>query len=318
MKAGDKILAILPHSIAGRLIVSSMADGFSSLGFKVDIFDELFGSDFKSAFEKENYKYLTSYDFCAINLKRKNGIEAKTLNFFGDEIQDPHSGEGWNLFYDDLKDDSNLSYIWDKELFEKENNKNMMYLPHFVNTDIYKKLDVEKKYDVMFMGRLDTEFRLNNFKRILDEVPSLAFYSIERHYQDALNRLDDKHKPLLEKAYKGFIDNEPDMAEKINEAHIVINFNAQGVSSLNYRAIQTMACETLHISDERQDGTKYFKDNYISFKTLDEMFKKIYYYLRHREEAIIITKNIRQIIETNFSHRAGANAMIEFANSKDF
>ena len=41
MKTGDKILAILPHSIAGRLIVSSMADGFESLGFKVDKFDEL-------------------------------------------------------------------------------------------------------------------------------------------------------------------------------------------------------------------------------------------------------------------------------------
>ena len=56
MKTGDKILAILPHSIAGRLIVSSMADGFSSLGFKVDVFDELFGKDFKNAYEKENYK----------------------------------------------------------------------------------------------------------------------------------------------------------------------------------------------------------------------------------------------------------------------
>ena len=318
MKAGDKILAILPHSIAGRLIVSSMADGFLSLGFQVDVFDELFGSDFKGAFEKENYKYLTSYDFCAINLKRKNGIEAKTLNFFGDEIQDPHSGEGWNLFYEDLKDNSNLSYIWDKELFDNENNPNMTYLPHFVNTDIYKKLDTEKKYDVMFMGRLDTDFRLNNFKRILDEIPSLAFYCIERHYQDALNRLDDAHKPLLKKAYKGFIDNEPDMARAINEAKIVINFNAQGVSSLNYRAIQTMACETLHISDERGDGTKYFGKNYISFKNLDEMFKKIYYYLKNKEESIIITKNIRQIIETNFSHRAGAEAMMKFANSKDF
>lgn len=318
METGDKILAILPHSIAGRLIVKSMADGFSSLGYKVDFFDELFGKDFKSAYEKENYKYLTSYDFCAINLKRKNKIEAKTLNFFGDEIQDPHSGEGWDLFYEDLKDESNLSYIWDKELFENEKNPNMMYLPHFVNTDVYKNMHLEKKYDVMFMGRLDTDFRLNNFKRILDEIPSLAFYSIERHYQDALTRLDDAHKPLLERAYKGFIDNEPDMAEKINEARIVINFNAQGVSSLNYRTIQTMACETLHISDERNDGTKYFGSNYISFKNLDEMFKKIYYYLRNEEEASIITKNIRQIIETNFSHRAGAEAMVKFAQSKDF
>ncbi len=318
METGDKILAILPHSIAGRLIVESMACGFESLGFKVDRFDELFSGDFKSAFKKENYKYLTSYDFCAINLKRKNGIDVKTLNFFGDEIQDPHSGEGWNLFYEDLRDNSNLSYIWDFELFERENNPNMTYLPHFVNTDVYKKMDVEKKYDVMFMGRLDTDFRLNNFARILDEVPSLAYYCIERHYKDALNRLDDTHKPLLERAYKGFIDNEPDMAEKINEARIVINFNAQGVSSLNYRAIQTMACETLHISDVRGDGTKYFGENYISFNNLDEMFKKIYYYLKNREEAIIITKNIRQIIEKDFSHRAGARKMLEFAQSKNF
>ena len=191
MKAGDKILAILPHSIAGRLIVSSMADGFSSLGFKVDIFDELFGSDFKSAFEKENYKYLTSYDFCAINLKRKNGIEAKTLNFFGDEIQDPHSGEGWNLFYDDLKDDSNLSYIWDKELFEKENfvyfeiqnigkgikNPNMVFEKFYSSNNTLKSfatglgLYIVKEIIEAHNGKIFIESEVNNFTKITFALP---------------------------------------------------------------------------------------------------------------------------------------------------
>ena len=125
-------------------------------------------------------------------------------------------------------------------------------------------------------------------------------------------------KTLLTKAYQGFIDNEEDMARAINKAKIVINFNEQGTSSLNYRTIQTMACETLHIGDYRQEGVEYFKENYIYYNNLDEMLEKTEFYLANLESACKIKKEIRRIIEKDFSHRAGAQAMINFANEKDF
>ena len=35
------ILAILPHSIGGRLTTSSIIDGFKLNGFNIDVYDEL-------------------------------------------------------------------------------------------------------------------------------------------------------------------------------------------------------------------------------------------------------------------------------------
>lgn len=318
MNTKDKILFILPHSIAGRLIVSSIKDGFETFGFECSFYDEIYGGEFLEEFSKKDYKYLISYDFTAINLKIKNNIKVKTLNFFGDKIQDPHSGEGWDKLYNELFSPDNLSFFWDKEDIKVENNPQMIYLPHFVNTEIYKNLNLKKEFDVMFMGRLDTDYRLKTFESVLKKFKSVAYYSIERHYKDALSRLPEISKPLLIKAYQGFIDNEEDMATAINKAKIVVNFNEQGTSSLNYRTIQTMSCETMHIGDYRKEGVEYFKENYIYYKNLEEMLEKTEYYLANLDSACKINKEIRKIIEKDFSHRAGAQAMINFAHEKDF
>ena len=67
MNTKDKILFILPHSIAGRLIVSSIKDGFEALGYICSFYDEIYGGEFAEEFSKNDYKYLISYDFTAIN-----------------------------------------------------------------------------------------------------------------------------------------------------------------------------------------------------------------------------------------------------------
>ena len=62
-----KILGILPHSIGGRLTISSVFDGFRLNGFEVVIFDELKNDNFND-YINTDYSFIVGYDFSAINL----------------------------------------------------------------------------------------------------------------------------------------------------------------------------------------------------------------------------------------------------------
>ncbi len=318
MKQSKKILAILPHSIGGRLTTSSIIDGFRALSFKVDIFDELYDSDFLKKFETEKYSYLLGYDYSAINLKAENALDIKTINYFSDILFDPHSGKNWESLYPRLKDLDNLSFYWDEELTRKENNSQIHYLPHFVNTDIYKNTGVKSEYDVIFMGRLDNDLRLKTLIQIIKNFPKTAYFAIERHLEDAVSRVNDKDGKFLKNAYGGFIDNEKDMADTINKAKIVINFNEQGMGSLNYRTIQTMACERLLLGDFREEGLKFFGENYIYYEDVEDLIKKIDFYLKNEEIAKKIAKNTRKIIEEQFSHRAGVQKILDIMEVENF
>ena len=60
------ILGILPHSIGGRLTISSIFDGFVQNGHEVEIFDELKQNDFLQFIDKKIYDYIVGYDFSGL------------------------------------------------------------------------------------------------------------------------------------------------------------------------------------------------------------------------------------------------------------
>ena len=293
-----KILGILPHSIGGRLTISSIFDGFIQNGHDVKIIDLL--KDF--SVPDENFDFIVGYGFSAIKFNIENNLKLKTINYFSDVIETSAAGSGYDLYKNCLYQDKNYSFYWDRELVKNTDYKNLFYMPHFVNTDIYKNLNLKKEYDVMFAGRLDTDYRLNSFVNLLKLLPDInfAWFAIEKHFNDAVSRVSDKDKILIKKVYKGFIDNEKDMATALNKAKIVINFNSQGISSLNYRTFQTLACKTLLISDERNELDLF--DNIIpTYKSLDNLTIKIKYYLDNDYSQI--TNKCRQIIESKYNSK---------------
>ena len=172
-----KILGILPHSIGGRLTISSLFDGFIQNNHDVEIFDELKQNDFLEFIKNKNFDFISGYDFSAIKLKADNKINLPSINYFSDEIESKASGVGdkWNDYLQYLNQNDNYIFFWDRELIKKYNIKNMFYMPHFVNTDIYKPLNLKKEYDVMFAGRLDTDYRLNFFVELIQSFPNFNF-----------------------------------------------------------------------------------------------------------------------------------------------
>ena len=276
-----KILAILPISIGGRLTTSSIIDGFRQNGCEVKVFDELFDKNLND-YLNDSYDFISGYDFSGLKIKIDNNLPWRSLNYFSDDIRSKASGPEWEKYLPYLENDDNYTFYWDKVLTEYENFKNINYLPHFVNFDIYKDMDVEPEFDIMFAGRLDTDYRLSFFEELITKLPDLkiAWYAINRHYEDAKKR--SKYPELITLCYQGFIDNEEDMAKAINNAKIVFNINSQGISSLNYRTFQTVACKRLMLSDFREELALF--DGHLPFyEDFSDLIFKIESYLEDKD-----------------------------------
>lgn len=276
-----KVLAILPISIGGRLTTNSIIDGYRQNGCAVTVYDELFDNNLNELL-KEDFSQIIGYDFSGLKIKIDNNLRIPSVNYFSDDIRSKTSGPEWEKYLPYLENDDNYTFYWDKVLTSYENFKNIHYLPHFVNFDIYKDNGQEPEFDIMFAGRLDTDYRLSFFEELFTKLPHLKFawYAIEKHYEDARKRA--KIPEIIDLCYQGFIDNEEDMARAINNAKIVFNMNSQGISSLNYRTFQTVACKRLMISDYREE-LALFDGSMPFYEDFSDLIFKIESYLENKE-----------------------------------
>ena len=307
-----KILAILPISIGGRLTTSSIIDGFRQNGCEVKVFDELFDKNLND-YLNDSYDFISGYDFSGLKIKIDNNLPWRSLNYFSDDIRSKASGPEWEKYLPYLENDDNYTFYWDKVLTEYENFKNINYLPHFVNFDIYKDMDIEPEFDIMFAGRLDTDYRLSFFEELITKLPDLkiAWYAIDRHYEDAKKR--SKYPELITLCYQGFIDNEEDMAKAINNAKIVFNINSQGISSLNYRTFQTVACKRLMLSDFREELALF--DGHLPFyEDFSDLIFKIESYLEDKDAYKRVVDECYNIAKISHNSKDCTRYMLKVAN----
>ena len=308
----NKILAILPISIGGRLTTSSIIDGFRQNECVVRVFDELFDKN-PDDYLDDDYDFIVGYDFSGLKIKIDNNLPWRSLNYFSDDIRSKASGPEWEKYLHYLENDDNYTFYWDKVLTDYENFKNINYLPHFVNFEIYKDMEIEPEFDVMFAGRLDTDYRLSFFEELITKLPDLkiAWYAIDRHYEDAKKRA--KYPELITLCYQGFIDNEKDMAKAINNAKIVFNMNSQGISSLNYRTFQTVACKRLMLSDYREELALF--DGHMPFyEDFSDLVFKIESYLEDKEAYQKVVEKCYDVAKMSHNSKDCTRYMLKVAN----
>ena len=245
-----------------------------------------------------------------MKIKVDNNLDIPCVCYFSDDIRNKTSGPEWEKYLPYLEKDDVYTFYWDKVLTSYENLKNIHYLPHFVNFDIYKDLGIEPTYDVMFAGRLDTDYRLSFFEELVMKLPELKFawYAIDKHYQDAKKRA--RVPEIIDICYKGFIDNEQDMAKAINNAKIVFNMNSQGISSLNYRTFQTVACKRLMISDYREE-LALFEGNMPFYEDFSDLIFKIESYLEDKEAYDKIVESCYSIAKQSHNSKDSVRYMLK-------
>ena len=154
----------------------------------------------------------------------------------------------------------------------------------------------------MFAGRLDTNYRLNMFEELVLKLPELkvAWYAIDRHYKDARARA--LYPYVIDLCYRGFIDNEPDMAKAISNSKIVFNMHSQGLTSLNYRTFQAAACKRLMITDYR-DELALFEGYMPYYEDMTDLLFKIENYLDDKEAYNKVTENCYRIVRQNHNSK---------------
>jgi len=296
-----KILALLPISIGGRLTTNSLINGFRQNGCEVVVFDELFDKISKELLCSK-YDFIAGYDFSPIAFKDEHKLDIPAICYFSDDIRSKTSGPDWEMYLPKLEEGNNYTFYWDKELTACETFKNIHYLPHFVDFDIYKDNGIQPEFDVMFAGRLDTDFRLSFFEELLLKLPELkiAWYAIEKHYEDARKRA--QFPEIIDLAYHGFIDNEEDMACAINNSKILFNMNSQGISSLNYRTFQAVACKRLIISDYREELALF--EGYMPFyEDFSDLVFKIESYIADSSAYKKVTENCWKIAKQSHNSK---------------
>ena len=304
-----RILAILPISIGGRLTTNSIIDGYRQNHCDVLVFDELKDKNLNKIL-KSNFDQIIGYDFSPLKIKVDNNLTYPCVCYFSDDIRSKTSGPEWEKYLSYLENDDVYTFYWDKVLTEYETFKNIHYLPHFVNFEIYKPMDIIPQFDVMFAGRLDTDYRLSFFEELVLKLPDLKFawYAIDRHFQDAKKR--SKFPEIFDVCYQGFIDNEDDMAKAINNSKIVFNMNSQGISSLNYRTIQTVACKRLLISDYREE-LSLFEGNMPFYEDFSDLLFKIEGYLENELAYNTIIENCYIIAKNNHNSKDCVKYMLD-------
>ncbi len=315
-----KIIALLPESIGGRLTMTSLFVGFELCGYELKILDVL-----KNAHEEikkintDAYDFLVSYDFTGIRFKTDFRLKIKTINYFSDVIESSCSGAYWAEYYEKLKDKDNFIFYWDKVLTQnalKERKiANLSYLPHAVDTNLYKNLNLEPEYDVMFAGRLTYGIRSERFLNILKSLPNVKFalYCFEKHLNQVCEKLSQHDAELLKPIYKGFIDTEEKMSEAINKSKIVINFTSQGESSLNYRVFQTLACEKLLLTDYQSEIEELFSPgkDILYYKNDEELIALIKNYIKTPQDYKKLIESGRKTVVQKYSSKMAVEKIIK-------
>lgn len=315
----NKILAILPESIGGRLTMTSLFKGFEKCGLELTWIDklDLDAMEKLKALNIQDYEFMISYDFVAIEFKTYLNLNIKTVNYFSDVIESNCSGSYWQRYYDKLQDKENFVFYWDRDLTEDadQNIANIHYLPHAVDIETYKNLHIEPEYDVMFAGRLTYGTRVDRFLNIVKSLPSTKFalYCFPKHLEAVCEKLSSEDSELLHSIYKGFIDTEEKMCEAINKSKIVINYTSQGKSSLNYRLFQVLACEKMLLTDYRSELDSLFTTGHdiVYYDNDADLIKKIHDCLENPAKYQEITKNGRKTIEAQYSSVIAAEKILK-------
>lgn len=143
------------------------------------------------------------------------------------------------------------------ERMKKDGVPNPVWLPHAVEPLAYPRYELaSKKYDVCFVGHVNSQNRIDALDRVFKEVPN--FFYGQRLFEDA--------------------------ARKYAESKIV--FNIAMKDDVNMRCFEAMASGSMLLTDRISSIDELFTDgkHCVMYDSLDDMAEKAKYYIANDEE----------------------------------
>lgn len=163
------------------------------------------------------------------------------------------------------------------------------WLPHAFEPQAYPKLEfAAKKYDVCFIGHINSENRIDALDRLFKEFPN--FFYGQRRFEEA--------------------------AEKFCESRIV--FNISMLDDVNMRTFEAMGTGSFLLTNWIPTIEELFEDgkHLVLYRSLDEMVDKARYYLTHDSERERIAAAGYEEVMAKHTIQHRVNRMLEVAGQK--
>ncbi|MEM4259546.1 MAG: glycosyltransferase, partial [Candidatus Pacearchaeota archaeon] len=224
--------------------------------------------------EKPDYIFLWLIyeEFCPETLIKIRQVSPKTkiINFFGD---DDTQFETFTRYFSLLIDYLLCFPQKRKKDYQKEKIKNVFFT-RMVNTNVFKPLNVNKKYDITFVGTPKSD------------RAELLYYLKKKGIKIRIFGAGWERYPEFKEAYLGRLNNE-DFIKVINQSKINLCLSKNYLNKLHVkgRIFNVSACKSFALLEYFKDYYKFFsKDEIVMFKDKEDLLNKIRYYLKNEEE----------------------------------
>lgn len=190
----------------------------------------------------------------------------------------------------------------EKEFIEEKYNilsEKIKYIPNYIDTDLFKPLDIPKENRICFVGRLEEQKNLFNLIEAVSNLGvKLVIFGSGSQKRD-LENFAQKLKAEVE--FKGNIPNK-DLPEELNKSKLfVLPSLYEGCPKV---LLEAMACGLLVIGTE-VEGTKeiikHRENGYLVETSVDSMRKAIIEVLNNKNLQGKISQNARKTILEKFS-----------------
>ena len=167
-----------------------------------------------------------------------------------------------------------------EDLKKNLNFEKVFFLPFSVETDLYRDMNLDRNIDAMatFTTRKDIYPIREKIQLMLNKMPITTFT------KRAINR---------------------QYINKLNCSKMFINSGEVGYVGLTMKFTEVLACGTFLITEEPNDmQAAGFKngEHFVVFKGLDDLKKKINYYLKHEKERKRIALNGMKFVHSHHSN----------------
>jgi len=169
---------------------------------------------------------------------------------------DTHLGYDWRLAKAKKTD---FNFVCQKravEEFKRDGIPNPIWMPHAVEPMAYPHIPCIKKYDLGFVGHINSQNRIDALDRMFKEFPN--FFWGKRLFEEA--------------------------AEKYCQSKVVFNISIE--DDINMRTFEALSTKSFLLTNWIPTLEELFTDgvHLVTYKTLDEAVDKAKYYIAHDEE----------------------------------
>jgi hypothetical protein len=274
---------------------------------------EIMNNKFLELIKKEQPDYIifcVTYDEFNLSLFdsiREISPKTKLINLFSDdEWNFDNYSRYYALFFDYL-----ITVKKDLSDYHGDGIKNVHFL-YGVSENEYKPQDLEKKYDVAFIGSP------------IRDRPDFLKFLVKNGINVAIAGSSEWEKyPELKEKYLGFL-NQEDFFKTINQSKINLVFSKTALkgkgktdSHLKLRVFEFAACKSFGLIESTPGLMGFFKNKKINFKTKEELLEKIKYYLSNEKEREKLTNLSYNYFLKNFTLKQGFIKFFEKISKED-